>query len=251
MNKAIYKKYTLQAKRGIKGEAFFESLISDYALPHRIVGPKDLGIDYICEWVYGDKPAGLLFAIQIKTLSRTNIKKLELIGEEKGFNGLNKFEIHNHHLKIDNATLEYWQGLGMPIYLFVLIQDSAQDDTIGCYYKRYTPQLTGDNTQEEFHPYQQFYKVNEANRFLAFKVPGKGGFARDLFIDHVRINYFKGSLAHISPRHMGLEQFSEEGLFEDLFEIDIYKEQILAAYQKTTKFLEYLGFGNETKGIHD
>ena len=46
MSEEEYKKYTLQARRGIKGEAFFEALISDYCIPHQIVGPKDIGIDY-------------------------------------------------------------------------------------------------------------------------------------------------------------------------------------------------------------
>ncbi len=56
MTDSGYKKYTAQAKAGIKGESFFEALVSDYSLPHHIVGLKDIGIDYICEWVYGDKP---------------------------------------------------------------------------------------------------------------------------------------------------------------------------------------------------
>ena len=53
-----YKQYTIQAKRGIKGEAYFESLISDYSIPHRVSGPKDVGIDYFCEWVFDDRPTG-------------------------------------------------------------------------------------------------------------------------------------------------------------------------------------------------
>ena len=36
----------------------FEHLIADYSVPHHIVGPKDLGLDYICEWVYGKKQKG-------------------------------------------------------------------------------------------------------------------------------------------------------------------------------------------------
>jgi hypothetical protein len=80
-----YKKYTAQAKAGIKGEAFFEALVSDYSLPHHIVGLKDVGIDYICEWVYGDKPTGLLYAVQVKTLSKQNVV-LEDLGPHTGFN---------------------------------------------------------------------------------------------------------------------------------------------------------------------
>jgi len=69
-----YKKYTIQAKRGIKGEAFFELLVSDYSLPHQVVGPKDIGIDYFCEWVYGDRPTGILYAVQVKTFSEEKAK---------------------------------------------------------------------------------------------------------------------------------------------------------------------------------
>ena len=60
MTDSDYEKYTAQAKAGIKGEAFFEALVSDYSIPHHILGLKDVGIDYLCEWVYGDKPTGIL-----------------------------------------------------------------------------------------------------------------------------------------------------------------------------------------------
>lgn len=79
-----YKKYTAQAKAAIKGEAFFEALISDYSVPHHIVGPKDIGIDYIWEWVYGDRPTGILYAVQVKTLSAQYVK-LEHLGLKKHF----------------------------------------------------------------------------------------------------------------------------------------------------------------------
>ncbi len=49
-----YKKYTESARRGIKGEAFFESLVVDHAIPHRIARQNDLRIDFLCEWIYRD-----------------------------------------------------------------------------------------------------------------------------------------------------------------------------------------------------
>jgi hypothetical protein len=49
-----YKKYTVQAKVAIKGGAFFETLVSEYSIPHPIVGLKDIGIDYVCEWARTD-----------------------------------------------------------------------------------------------------------------------------------------------------------------------------------------------------
>lgn len=55
-------KYRAQAKAATKGEAFFQALVSDYSIPHHIMGQKDIGIDYICEWVYGDQPSGILYA---------------------------------------------------------------------------------------------------------------------------------------------------------------------------------------------
>jgi hypothetical protein len=70
----IYKKYTIQAKTCVKGEAFFESLLSDYCIPHKVTGTKDIGIDYFCEWVYENKPSGVLFAVQVKTFSEKSAK---------------------------------------------------------------------------------------------------------------------------------------------------------------------------------
>jgi hypothetical protein len=103
MNECDHKKYTAQAKAGIKGEAFFETLVSDYCIPHHIVGPKDVGIDYICEWVYGDRPTGILFAVQVKTLSAHGVR-LEPIGPNKRFNELIGYRITNTHLTIDERT---------------------------------------------------------------------------------------------------------------------------------------------------
>lgn len=76
------KSYTNQAKKWIKGEAFFESLISEYAIPHKIIMPKDLGVDFICEWVHGEKPTGVLFLAQVKTISGKATK----IGVEQRLN---------------------------------------------------------------------------------------------------------------------------------------------------------------------
>ena len=61
------KEYTMSTRTGIRGEAFFESLICNYCLPHYIVGHKDLSIDYICKWVHDYKPTDVLFSVQVKT----------------------------------------------------------------------------------------------------------------------------------------------------------------------------------------
>ena len=231
-----YKKYTAQAKAAIKGEAFFEALVSDYAIPHRIVGQKDIGIDYICEWVFGDKPTGVLFAAQVKTLSARNVK-VEHLGPHKGFNELEGYKIVNSHLRIDERTQQYWRGLGMPVFLFAVVYPERIDagGQLDCYYKRFTPALTTTRAQEE----EDFYKVNEGGTFLAFadRDSKKHGFARDLFIDLMRCSYCKGSISYVSPRTMGLEQFPEEdSVFGDLFEE--YDKVILETYDKTKKYLE-------------
>jgi hypothetical protein len=158
-----YKKYTIQAKRGVKGEAFFESLVSDYSVPHHIVGPKDMGLDYICEWVYGDRPTGVLFAAQVKTFSE-EIAKPRFVEVETGLNGLCKYDIRNPNLRIDDRTLHYWKGFGMPVYLFAVVQRGAEQDEerLDCYYKRFTPILTKDLGKVDF--YSEFYKVKRIQK---------------------------------------------------------------------------------------
>jgi hypothetical protein len=236
MTDSDYKKYTAQAKAAIKGEAFFEALISDYSVPHHIVGPKDVGIDYICEWAYGDKPTGILYAVQVKTISVRHTK-LEYLGPKVRLNQLDEYKIKNPNLHIDERTLQYWRGLGMPIYLFAIIHSEplGQAGQLDCYYKRFTPILTTTRSQEQ----EDFYKVNDGTAFLAFadRQVNKYGFARDLFIDLMRCSYSKGSISYISPRTIGLEQFPDENaVFVDL--LTEYQEKVLMTYEKTRGFLE-------------
>lgn len=236
MNDDTYKKYTMQAKRGIKGEAFFESLISDYSIPHRIAGPKDIGIDYICEWVFGDRPTGILYAVQIKTFLEETAKP-GFVEVDERLNGLHKYRIANPNLIIDEKTLHYWKGLGMPVYLFAIVQSftNAGDERLDCYYKRFTPVLTTEKKQEEL----DFYKVNNGTSFIAFAHPDERrlGFARDLFIDYMRWSYYKGSITYLKPRTIGLNQFEgEDAVFIDL--LGEYRERVCLTYIKTRGFLE-------------
>lgn len=175
--------------------------------------------------------------MQVKTFSKKKAK-CEYIGVERGFNCLRKYKITNHHLKIDRKNLKYWQTLSMPIYLFVVVDNAGK---MSCYYKRYTPILTKDNIDEvEVNFYSSFYKVNENNSFIAFadKTRRVGGFARDLFIDYIRPNYYNGSVTYLNPRSIGLGQFPDQqyAIFKDLFEI--YENKILLAYNQTTRFLQ-------------
>ena len=238
MTDSGYKKFTAQAKAAIKGEAFFEALVSDYSLPHHIVGSKDLGIDYICEWVYGDQPTGVLYAVQVKTLSRQNVQ-LEDLGPKLGYNQLRRYEIRNAVLQIDERTLQYWRGLGMPVYLFVIVycESQGQGGRFESYYKRFTSVLTTHKTQDK----EDFYLVSEGTTFRAFadQTAQTNGFARDLFVDLMRCYYSKGSISYISPRTIGLQQFPEENaVFQGV--IEEYRQSICSTYQKTKRFIETL-----------
>jgi Domain of unknown function (DUF4365) len=123
MPNQLYKKYTRQAKASIKGESFFESLISDYSIPHKISGSKDIGLDFICEWVFDDEPSGILFGVQVKTLSdkRTRPKNLGI----SHLNGLERNKISSAKLKVCESTLTYWEGLGLPVYLFAIVLEGT------------------------------------------------------------------------------------------------------------------------------
>lgn len=239
MNDELLKKFTVQARTGIKGEAFFEALIVDYSLPHHIIGAKDLGIDYICEWVNEDKPTGILYAVQVKTFSNETAKP-ENIGVAS-LNELEKYTIVNPNLNIDNKTRHYWKGLGMPVYLFAVVRTEAtaeKNEELNCYYKRFTPCLTSAAQHENLG----FYKANHGSKFIAYKneKDRKLGFARDLFIDYMRWVYYRGSITYLNPRTLGLNQFDEENVvFIDI--IREYEQKVLEAYAKTREVLKIKG----------
>lgn len=233
MNNEDYKKYTQKAKTGIKGEAFFESLIADYAIPNQIVGSKDLGLDFICEWTFGDKPTGILFGIQIKTFSEDTITKPKK-SEDTENNKLEKFKVNHTNLTIGKNTLNYWKGFGIPIFLFAIVEEKS---SFNCFYQRFTSIITKGDHQDN----ERFFKVNKKQSFIAFKDFEKrtGGFARDLFIDHMRFNYFKGSISYLNPRDMGLNEFpKKEGVFVELF--NDYSDSILTTYSFTKSFIDKL-----------
>jgi hypothetical protein len=242
MTDSDYKKYTSQAKAAIKGEAFFEALISDYSIPHHVMGLKDVGIDYICEWVYGEKPTGFLYAVQVKTLSFRNVRPIP-DGTDHDRSELERFKIKNKYLHVGEKTLQYWRGFGMPVYLFAIIysEPSGRGEQLDCYYKRFTPVLTTTKTQEEEH----FNKVNDGTTFIAFadKENKSFGFARDLFIDLMRCSYYKGSISYISPITLGLKQFPEgdDTVFEELFEE--YRKNVTRAIDLTNKMLKRINNG--------
>ena len=234
-----YKHFTEKAKRGIKGESFFESLIVEYAIPIQVVGLKDVGIDYICQWVVDDKPTEVLFAAQVKTFSSKKAKP-ELVGKDQN-NGLEEYRIQNPNFSNSKfkKNLVYWRTLGMPVYLFA-IHDAGSKLT--CYYKRFSSPLTVGDFEIDFKA--GFYKVSDHNEFLAFADLERkcGGFTRDLFIDYIRWTYSRGLLTYLNPRRIGLEQFSE-GIDKSIVFVDIlnpYLPEIRKAYRHTEALLKLL-----------
>ena len=228
-----HKKYTEQAKRGIKGEAYFESLLAEYSLPHKIFAPKDLGIDFICEWVHEDKPTGLIFAVQVKTFSEE--KYTPKYRGKCRLNKLSKYTIDNPSLRIGPRTRNYWKGLGVPVYLFAIGQPKGPKSKLNVFYKRFTPIVTKKGNQtKEF-----FFKVNVGDNLIAFadNRQKKWGFARDLYIDYMRWTYFKGYISYLNPRILGLKQFPNKAdVFDDLFKE--YEELIRKNFRFTKKYLD-------------
>ena len=229
-----YKKFTVQARHGIKGEAFFESLISEHAIPHHVSGLKDIGVDYFCEWVHGDKPTGVLFAVQVKTVTMPD--KIISLGWDENKNLLEKFEIKNSIFSIEPKTQSYWRGLFLPVYLFVIIiSDSA--DELTAYYQRFTGILHKPGNASCAIKNSEFYKVSKGDKFLAFgdEQNKSCGFARDLFIDYIRCNYYKGSIVYLNPREIGLEQFpKKDNIFCNLYKE--YKDKIDITFSSFESF---------------
>ncbi len=220
------KKYKVTRQIGNKGVAYLENLLSDYAIVNKIDEAKDVGCDLLCEWVNKEIPSGLLFFIQVKT-SRQK-PNIELIEKKGRLNLLEMVKIKNAP-HINEDTMGYWGKLEIPAYLFVLFEN--EKGIFDVYYKRFTPILTKEPLENK----ENFYRVSKNGRFLAFGevIVGKtrGGFVRDLFIDYMRCNYKKGSLAYKNPRELGLDQFPEKDVvFKDLAEE--YKSELREAINK-------------------
>lgn len=226
-----YKKYTKDARRGIKGEAFFESLIVEHAIPHRIARHNDLGVDFLCEWISGDRPTGLLFSVQVKATTDATIQSK--FTELSALNGLNKHKLLGAK-KVDDRTLNYWKGLGIPAFLFYIIKGSSNSvNELKCFYKRYTPILDGHSKPEDESGTKAFYLVNERTTFLAFSDSDQeiGGFARDLIIDYFRLSYSKGHVIPLTSNKFGFWPFEKKQNSDSL----IYFGEFLQWYKETIK----------------
>lgn len=194
-------------RAGNRGEAFLEFIMSKYCLMNKIVGHRDVGIDYICEWLNSDTPSRILFGVQVKTTERNDILLTDK-GVNRRSNELSKFEINPPPFNLKQKTVEYLSGLNIPLYLFLVMKD--KENIFDCYYSRLTPVLHKSrestfNKSEEIKK-GTFYKANNGSEFIAVIKKGKmdGGFVRDLFIDSIRCSYQSGSVSYRDPDESGI-----------------------------------------------
>lgn len=206
---------------GNRGEAYLEFIMSKHCLMHKIAGYKDVGIDYLCEWLVEDSPTRILFGVQVKTSDINNVG-LKRLGRNKGLNGLEKFAFTKTvpSWDVKTKTVNYWFGFEIPLYLFFVLKNKSSFD---CYYQRLTPSLhKKDKTEavEEIRNYKSndLYQVNDGNEFRAIIKRGKkdGGFARDLFFDSVRCSYYTGSLNYRDSSEFGLEGWEGKSAYVDI-----------------------------------
>ena len=219
---------------GNRGEAYLEFIMSRHCLMHKIAGYKDVGIDYLCEWLVEDSPTRILFGIQVKTSDISNVE-LKPLGRNKGFNGLDKFEFTKTtpSWEIKRETINYWFGFEIPLYLFFVLKSNS---SFNCYYQRLTPILHKKDKEKAAGEIQNYknndlYKANDdKNEFRAIiDRHGKdGGFARDLFFDSVRCSYYTGSVKYRDAREFGLKGWEGNNIYVDILgELDCpYMEKV-------------------------
>jgi len=207
---------------GNRGEAYLEFIMSKYCLMHKIAGYKDIGIDYLCEWLVGDSPTRILFGIQVKTSDISGVE-LQHLGRNKGLNGLEMFKFTNTtpSWKINENTINYWFGFEIPLYLFFVLKNNSSFD---CYYQRLTPILHKKDKGKavvEIQNYKnnELYKANDdKSEFRAIVDRGRkdGGFARDLFFDSVRCSYYTGSVKYRDSDEFGLKGWEGDNTYVDI-----------------------------------
>ncbi len=211
---------------GNRGEAYLEFIMSKYCLMHKIAGYKDIGIDYLCEWLVGDSPTRILFGIQVKTSDLSGVE-LEHLGRNKGLNGLEKFKFTTTpSWVIKQNTINYWFGFEIPLYLFFVLKNNSSFD---CYYQRLTPILHKKDKGKaagEIQNYKnnELFKANDDKSEFRAIVDRRGkdgrgkdgGFARDLFFDSVRCSYYTGSLKYRDSHEFGLKGWEGDNIYADI-----------------------------------
>lgn len=227
------KQYIRTQQLANRGESFVENILSGFALAHKVDQSKDLGLDFICEWVHGEKPTQLLFGIQVKTRSEPRITPAEPLVSH--LNGLDQFNISFDGDNFNQNTLDYWEGFNFPVFVFLVHMNGS---VLDCYYKRYTPIIHNSAKPTEEH----FYKVWKENQFLAFidrtgaDYPKTGGFCRDLFFDHLRCQHNKGMLSGVDPAQLGLSGYRDGALYEGVY--SQYASKIKSTFEKYKKYID-------------
>lgn len=185
------KKHIMEARIGIQGEAFFEYLMSDKAIVHKIATNKDTGIDFLCHWLNNDSPSKYMFGVQVKTRSKKPID----LKRKSDLNGLYEFSINVVDNSINENDIDFWKLFTIPIYLFVLTHSG--NDINGCYYKRLTPSLTRpegtlfEDIKNKIKS-EPYYKIDSNDLCEASNIDS--GFYRDLSIDRTRCLYNMGAI---------------------------------------------------------
>ena len=224
-------KVPISFRIGNRGEAYLEFIMSKHCLMHKIAGYKDIGIDYLCEWLVGDSPTRILFGIQVKTSDMSGVE-LKHLGRHKNMNGLEKFKFSKTipNWDINSNTINYWFGFEIPIYLFFVLKNNSD---FKCYYQRLTPILHKKDKEkavEEIQNYKnnEIYKANDENSEFRAIVDRRGkdgrgkdgGFARDLYFDSVRCSYYTGSVKYRNSLEFGLKGWEGDGIYVDILGID-------------------------------
>jgi hypothetical protein len=222
--------YIKNVQIGNKGEAFIESLFSDYAIVHKFEGSKDIGLDFLCEWVYEEKPK-IMFGIQVKTTG--SIDNFIEKGKISRLNFLEEFE--NSQIpsfeSIPETTLNYWKSFDFPIFVFRVLL--TEDKTLA-FYKRYTTIVHGIDKEKTL----PFYLANEGTKLKAY-IPKERtwGFCRDLFFDHLKCQHYKGMLSGVNPKDIGLSGWEQDTLYKGVF--DHYKDKIRETYERYEKWKKF------------
>jgi len=163
----VLPEYTKNKMKGNIGEALVQYLLSHFCLVHKIDGSNDVGNDFICELIKDRYPTNLLFYVQVK-FSRTKPR-------------------------IKPATLEYWKGSPIPVYIFWIRGDPPTSflqgsplnlDSLEKKYIRMTPKLH-NATKHRQEEYKVFTEEN---------------FKRDLVVDYARTQYQQGLVPLVEPR---------------------------------------------------
>jgi len=130
---------------------------------------------------------------------------------QSNLNGLGMYTLPRAD-KVDDRTINYWRGLGLPAFLFCVIENGS-NGLLHCYHKRYTPLLDGFPGPDDETGSKSFYLVNDGATFLAFADTQReiGGFARDLIIDYARLSYSKGHIVQLTPSQLGFWPFPNKG----------------------------------------